>query len=190
MTETDAWEYLVWVDIETSGVDYPASKLLEVAAVVTSMTPEFREVGEPFNRVLELGDLQISQVDPHVLEMHSKNGLWHASQGSRLKRETMVREMKSWFDTTTEAIAGARFCWAGRSLHFDLQWIAGDSGANLESIREFDHRRFDVRPVMTVASMAGISFGVPEEIHRALPDVMGDIEMARALVKMISRDRS
>jgi oligoribonuclease (3'-5' exoribonuclease) len=178
-------EYLVWVDIETTGVNHRVDRLLEIGAVITTMSWEFRQVGEPFERVLGLGDHRLQLVDPKVIAMHSANGLWADAQKSRLEYGQALAAMQKWF--TEHAPEGATFYWAGRSLHFDLQWLLRGHHANLETERTFSHRRFDIRPILAFLTLSGVEFAMPEEKHRALPDVMADIELARTLIRALGR---
>lgn len=175
------FEYLVWVDVETTGLKQ-ADRLLEVAAVVTEMSPEFTQVGEPFHRVLGLGDLKLQDIDANVLSMHTANGLWQAAQKSRMSRDQAMSDLRRWFAFSPQEAA---FHWAGRNVYFDLQWLTGARGANLEQVREFSHRRFDVTPIKALMSLAGLSVPVEEDAHRALQDILGDIELARQIVRTL-----
>lgn len=180
---TNAFEYLVWVDVETTGLK-TTDRLLEIAAIVTSMDARFTEWGEPFQRVIALGDIKVQDVDPFVLEMHAKNGLWEAAKNSRLTRDAALRELYKWFAKLTEQdeLNGGTFYWAGRSLHFDLRWVT-ESG--LDGVQNFSHRRYDLTSIKAFLSVAGIEVAVPEENHRALDDVRGDIVVARQTVARV-----
>ena len=180
-------EYLVWVDIETSGVK-PHDQLLEIGAAITTFGPDFSVIGDPFARVVALGELQIRHVDRAVLTMHCVNGLWEASRKSTVGAPEALREMQLWF--RSNAPEGATFLWAGRSVHFDLNWLVDPEQPSLETERKFSHRRFDLRPIMAFLSLAGFEVPSAEENHRACQDVMGDIEMARDLARRLMAARS
>lgn len=182
---SDGYEYLVWVDVETTGIG-PAAKLLEVAAAVTALHPDFTLIDEPFHMVVQLDDTPIRTVDPPVIAMHAANGLWAEAQQSRYRHAAVLEQMQRWFRRLAAADAhDATFYWAGRSVHFDLRWVSGDNGADLETIKKFSHRRFDLTPIKQLLSLAGIELPAGEETHRALPDVLADIELARDIVRRL-----
>lgn len=68
---------LVFIDLETTGLDPETNVVLEVAAVITD--DALNEVAR-FERVTtEAKHFDLSKVDPYVLKMHVDNGLWNAS---------------------------------------------------------------------------------------------------------------
>ncbi len=175
-TESLFHEVLLWVDVETTGLDPQADHLLEVAAVLTTFDSDFTQIGLPFERVAALPDIPFAAINQTVLEMHVTSGLWEACRTSRATPQILRDELERWLRVTrnnADIAYDTPMHPAGRSVHFDLDWIP-DLG--------FHHRRFDLTPVKAYANLCGFSFGVPEDAHRALADVEADIELARRLV--------
>ena len=108
-----------WVDCETTGVDVEKDKVLELACVVT--TPDLVEIAE-FDVVIANGDM-IGEINPFVLDLHTRNGLWTeiANCGvSRLEAEEM-------FGNFLDTNLGGRkqLIQAGSGVsHFDSKFIA------------------------------------------------------------------
>jgi len=66
---------LMWLDVETTGLDASRHQLLEVAVIITDLTTPFVVEGTPLNFVMPLTESKLSTLDPFIIEMHSKNGL-------------------------------------------------------------------------------------------------------------------
>lgn len=68
---------LVWIDLETTGLDPRKELVLEVACVVTD--DALNEVAR-FQRVTNAAkSVRFADVDPYVINMHFENGLWRES---------------------------------------------------------------------------------------------------------------
>lgn len=69
---------MLWLDIETTGLDPAKDHILEIYANAGMGTDLFRE---DFNRVIKPEGLNMATVDPVVVKMHEDNGLWKACDG-------------------------------------------------------------------------------------------------------------
>lgn len=177
-------DYLLWADVETTGLDSAADQLLEVAFVVTHLDRELTQVGEPFSAVFQARDVDLLHLSPDVVEMHARSGLWRdvmkgGEPGPIWERFGFWRKRLQWH-------MGETFYLAGRSVHFDREWLyIWMPSGEYEALR-LSHRHFDLSSIKMFAGLAAFEFGVQEEAHRALPDVLGDIELARKLIKMLA----
>ena len=179
-------EVLLWVDVETTGLDPHADQLLEVAAVATTLDEKFDTLGEPFSRVVGLPrTLTFHRVAPEVIEMHAASRLWREALASKLSADQAAQAMYHWA-RSLELWNGPTVYFAGRSVHFDRRWIEAHLYEGLRFLN-ISHRHFDLTAIKAFATVAELSFSVPEEKHRALDDVLDDIELARSLVGMIRR---
>lgn len=70
---TETPEYLLWIDLETTGLDREACHILEVAAVLTDLN--FDVLGEYEALVAAPADA-VMKADSYAQEMHRKSGLW------------------------------------------------------------------------------------------------------------------
>lgn len=68
---------IVWIDTETTGLSARHERLLEVAAIATN--DDLVEVARYQAVTDQARGLDFTKVDPYVLEMHCKNGLWGES---------------------------------------------------------------------------------------------------------------
>lgn len=72
-----------WVDVETTGVDLVKDEILEIAVVVT--TSKLVEI-DAFEALIRHNSLP--ELNPFVLDMHTRNGLWAAiSEHGKLLKE-------------------------------------------------------------------------------------------------------
>ena len=69
-------EYIIWCDVETTGVVAFNDELLEIGALVTDMAGN--KVGEGFTQVVQVADMKatVDKCDDYVQNMHTKNGLF------------------------------------------------------------------------------------------------------------------
>lgn len=180
-------ELLLWLDVETTGLDPDQDCLLEVAAICTTFDPSFEPVGAEFHVVIKTPQLYVGQIDPKVLEMHVKNGLWEECSDSGLTEREAGEALRRWVINT---VPFQTKVWAaGRSVHFDLAWVELHLPVAWQTLEDrLHHRRFDLTPIKAYATMCDIGFGdVSDDAHRALTDVRADIELARRLVVNGSR---
>ena len=175
------YDALLWTDLETTGVE-PDARVIEIAMVPTTFDADFRPLSEPFHAVIHYGsDLRVADVDPFVLAMHAKNGLWEEASDASLTPAKMGNELRV-------AIANwdlkGEISLAGRSVHNDRRWLENFLSPSLFAELRLGHRHFDLTPVKKFAEMAGIEVDVEQtDEHRAIYDVLADIELARKLVK-------
>lgn len=165
---------LLWLDVETTGLEPPRDQLLEVAMVVT----EF-QVG--LDTRLSLVDAQVwithfnrqdwcLPIHEKVQEMHTANGLWEECFRSNLFLSEMTKAMETFlrrhFPTEKPSPAG-------RNVHFDLSFLP-EPLKNLFSYRRFDVTSF--APFMARVETNHLQ-------HRAMPDLLRDIELVNQFIK-------
>lgn len=161
---------LLWVDVETTGLDPEKDLLLEVALVSTNS--EMEEQGR-VSRVIHLpGDYALT---PKILEMHGGNGLLDECRASTAALEEVETELVEW--------VRRRFCWGrpmgGSNPWFDRRFLVRHM-PRLASL--FHYRSFDVN---TVSMLLGVPKGSAEVRHRAIDDIERDISFIRESLKKI-----
>lgn len=182
MTDSDRDERVVFLDLETTGLDPKKDYILEIAVVVARFTALDSAYVQP-----EPG-LELQQVinvpgaaafmDDFVRQMHTDNQLIYAVQTSnkscRSTEADVIVKLLEW------GFVPGKTTLAGSSVHFDRGFLR-ESMPNLE--RFFHHRLLDVSAFRALAerivapnidALLRTIFGRTE--HRALPDCMGSIE--------------
>jgi oligoribonuclease len=168
-------EYLVWVDVETSGLDANNDFLLEVAAIITNLDATV-EYGE-FHRTLYYGAPSASWIrdcsNTFVRDMHDKTGLWDRLPDGD-QAYVVDQDLLEFISTMVPEPRKARL--AGNSVRLDLNFIA----ANLPlSYAHLHYRSVDVSALAYVmADCWGVVDGYFEKkkSHAALDDIRESID--------------
>lgn len=172
---------LVWLDLETTGLDPAKGHILEIGVVVTDM--ELREVDRKAWVLPYVRESILTSMDDYVLNMHMANSLlkevWieptlHENTGdlqtrAARERKNIVRNIASWIRNTAgpDSSKSERYM-AGSSIHFDRSWLAYHYPAILE---EVSHRMVDVS-TFKVAFPGLLNQPIARDpAHRALADL-------------------
>jgi oligoribonuclease len=109
---------LVFLDLETTGLRPEKHFVLEVAAIITddelTEIVRFTAVANwVYSHQLAVGreaerenNAWYADVDPYVLEMHTKNGLWAASAASKIRRYDIDQMLAAVIDETVRNAGG------------------------------------------------------------------------------------
>ena len=149
-------EILLWVDVETTGIDLtPTNRLLEIAMVPTSLDSKFIELEEPFSEVIYHGkNITLSNVSPYVLSMHAKNGLWEASRSAN-EPSIVYMHLEQIIDEW--GLEDKTVYLAGRSVHFDRGWLEYSLPPHVCKALNLSHRHFDLSSIKTFAGVTGVT---------------------------------
>ncbi len=174
----------MWVDLETTGLDPSKDLILEVCMVLAKgdgLQPvsSFEEVVHAFvdlgGVVAELG------VDPVVVEMHTRSGLFTACKYLG-KGETLVRQrLAAWLDEVERhGVVLADTPLGGSSVGFDRSFL---SARWPEIEQRFHYRNVDISTVKEMARRwrpdVFESRPAPKARHRAYPDILDTLAEAR-----------
>lgn len=183
---------LLWLDMETLGLDPAKGQILEVAAVLTDM-----RANEEINRFSALLPLD-EKADVPVW-----NAITHGGPGGLLSLCAGISRPEQDQAQWTRALDALDLCLvtmvvgcerapilAGSSVHFDRRWI----DAYLPRLsKRLSYRHLDVRAVLMAHAAAGVDheLGQPkagklEAAHRAEADIDYSIEMYRRALSWIS----
>ena len=171
---------LIWLDIETTGLDPRQDVILEIAAFEADISKPF-EVLPLYERVLSFppATAAMAKVDPFVKEMHTKNGLWDACAASRLGSATVDKELETiLIMLQSETDPDNKPVLAGSSIHFDHSFLS----VHLPyTAARLSHRHYDVSAVKMFAQSLGMpKFPKGDAAHRAKDDVLVAIAHAKA----------
>jgi len=163
---------VVWVDVETTGLDPEEDFLLEVGITITSPGPVWAPIDSlsqvfPFNNTPGHDSVQVVQT------MHETNGLWEECRkwmdlpfDSRGVEQQFMRFVEE-HDALNSPMYGA-------TAHFDRAWLR----TNLPNFEiQFHYRNFDVSTLKAyaIAVRGDADWWMDREIHRALPDLQDSI---------------
>jgi oligoribonuclease len=171
---TDKPTKLIWLDIETTGLDPRHDLILEIAAFETDFDEPFAahkiyEAVLPFHGEVEL--------TPLVQDMHTKNGLLEVCR----TQSTALHAVED--DLMKLLPDGFEYVMAGSSVHFDHSFIH----AHMPAVSaRFSHRHYDVSAVKLFAQSLGMPKFPKAEAHRAAADVLESIEHAKKVAEWFS----
>lgn len=163
---------LVWVDVETTGLDPAKIHLLELGMVVTQ-GPRL-EIVDAYSWVIQAPPDAFEGAHEKVITMHSNNGLMAECYGKdAFPLAFAQRDALGWL--AKHRAEKSAMC--GSSVHFDRSVLKVHM-AELES--KFHYRNLDASSLKIMAELNGAK--LPErssETHRALADCFASIELAK-----------
>ena len=167
-------EFIMWFDVETTGLDSHSDALLEVAAIITDMQGHI--VSTPFSVVLYHRDVSrvVALCDPVVVGLHEKSGLfaemWNAPQDNSVSGvNTMLAQwLDRYIDDDDVVYMG------GNSLGLDREFAK----MYLPDVcSRLSHRNVDMTSVSLFLTRNGHApFFVKKRCHRALFDIMDSLD--------------
>lgn len=179
---------LVWLDLETTGLNPAEGIILEYGIIITDL--ELNEKARkswvlPWDRATLLENL----TDDYVLNMHMANGLFKESHSMASSpslaispkdlRSRINREVRDFISRTLPGVPARTTHLAGSSIHFDRSWIAHHNPKLLELV---SHRMLDVS-----SSLVAFPELFPKDpnakptAHRAIADLEASIAMHRTM---------
>ncbi len=174
-------EKMVWIDLETSGLDPEDCFILEVACIVTDN--DLKPLGG-MQAVIQRSQGQIDGMNEWCRVQHTESGLAKVCvESTRILFDVEVEIVK--LLETLEAV-NAPLC--GSSAHFDRGFIKQRMPKLFEKLH---YRNFDVSTVKQVWErwLPHVNMQIPEkrELHRGLPDLEDSIALARVYRESLIR---
>lgn len=178
----DSDSRMLWVDVETSGLDPMQDEILEVGFMMTDELGNYIDHVEVLmiQRIVDYQRLRdtCSEV---VRNMHDKSGLWEDIQNSTAT-DTFVNDSHIELRKFLNENVKGKLPLAGSSVHFDRRWLE----LWLPYVSNYiTHRNIDASTLREIASM--ISPQLVSNVnklptlgaHRAIPDIIDSIELYR-----------
>jgi oligoribonuclease len=172
---------LIWLDLETTGLDPNKNTILEVAAFEADLKDPFT-----LTPLVEMSlwwppDL-VPQLDQFVQTMHTKNALFvdcsHSKAGLFDAEEALLAKIPAADNYEDAPVL------AGSSIHFDAAFIKMYMP---RLAARFHHRHYDVSAVKLFAESLGMPKIPRGEAHRAAADVMESVEHAKKCAEWLSQ---
>jgi len=169
-------DYLIWMDLEMSGLDAERERILEIATIITDK--ELLVVAEGEEIVVHQPDELLAAMDDWNREHHGASGLTDRVKASTVTEAEAEARVVAFIDQHVPATE--RPVLAGNSIHQDRRFIRRYLPA-LD--RRLHYRMVDVSTVKELARRwyPSIFDHRPNkrETHRALDDIRESIEELR-----------
>ncbi|KAJ3277360.1 Oligoribonuclease, mitochondrial [Borealophlyctis nickersoniae] len=144
---------LVWIDIETTGLDVQKNSIMEVACIITD--GQLDKVVRGPNLIINLPDEKLLKMDEWSWKQHGKSGLTQLCREKGAVKIDKAEELLLKFvkDYVPERKVGIL---AGSSVHFDKEFI------RKEMPKVYDHLHYRIVDVSTIGEL----------VRRWYPDVL------------------
>ncbi|KAH7339961.1 ribonuclease H-like domain-containing protein [Rhizoctonia solani] len=179
---------LVWVDLETTGLDAKQNRILEIAVLITNGNLDIVDE-EGCHFIVKSGPEALKEMDEWCLNQHTKTGLVKSSQESTHTPAevagAVLEYIKRWVPKPRTAVL------AGSSVHFDATFLRAtgpdvieNGGSQIWNIIS-DHLHYRIVDVSTLKEICRRWYpSVTEQWgklnpqrsnHRALDDIRSSI---------------
>ena len=170
---------LLWLDLETTGLNPQLHSILEAAAVVTDN--DLNILGS-MSAVIHQPDDALDLMNKWCTTTHTESGLVAEVKAS----ETSLDQAEMAILALLEAHDAIGCVMAGSSITFDRTYV----NLHMETLAPSLHyRNLDVRPLVELAGRwypeCGVKEVMPEVPHRAMPDILASIKTLSQIKKTL-----
>jgi oligoribonuclease len=165
-------DVLVWIDCEMTGLSLTADVLVEIACVVTDS--DLNVLDDGIDLVMGAPEAALAQMDPFVVDMHTKSGLLQEIKSATLTVPEAEEQVLAYLRTHVPERRKAPLC--GNSIATDRSFIARDMTALDDHLH---YRMVDVSSIKELARRwyprAYFQAPAKDGGHRALADILESI---------------
>lgn len=163
--------YLLWIDLETTGLDFIEHEILEVSATLVPFETPFYALAPWVDVVVRRR--MWNGLSEDVISMHAKSGL---IGDCFISERTLSFAEKSVRDLIPEDAKPGTILLAGSTVFFDLGFVRKNFPTTIAPL--LHHRVYDVSAVRNFA----YSLGMPEDVKEEAPHrARKDLERSMAL---------
>ena len=173
---------ILWVDLETTGLDENESVILEVAAMVT--TGDLKEISR-YQAVVHQLEPSMRAMNQYVRDMHTSSGLLNEVRASLKSEGEVEKEFRAYI---LDEFGGDKPVVAGSSVHFDKRFLK----KHMPTVEALCHYRIiDVSSFKETFRLVH-GFELPKNFisaHRGLDDIQASINEFRQYLNFIQVPR-
>jgi oligoribonuclease len=164
---------LVWMDLEMTGLDHTSDVIVEIATLITD--DDLNIVAEGPDLVVQASEESLANMDPFVVNMHTKSGLLDQIKAATMTLEEAGAQTLAFIKEHVPEERSVPLC--GNSIGTDRRFLA----AYLPEIEEYLHyRSIDVSSVKELVKRwyPGVDGNRPrgQGSHRALDDIRESVK--------------
>lgn len=178
-TDREATPELVWIDLETGGLDPTVDPIYEVGVMVTDMLGRIVPGGVYHSYVMNMAPEEPNEI---VLNMHNESGLWADLRETRLgeqqpPKRVLDTKLQWWLNSHLD---GHKAELAGSSVHFDREFLKRHLPLTHGVLH---YRNVEISGVGIMAQRLAKYKPVESgwKVHRSLPDLIDSIEYYKTL---------
>ena len=164
---------LIWVDMEMTGLNPDADRVIEIATIVTSLELDILAEGPVI--AIHQSDEVLAQMDEWNTRTHTNSGLVDRVKASDFNEASAAQEILCFLD---EWVTPNRSPMCGNSICQDRRFMA----RHLPSLETFFHyRNLDVTTLKLLANYwrPELAPAPKRNVHEALADIRESIEELR-----------
>jgi len=172
---------IVWIDTETTGLDYKKEALLEIAVVITDS--DLTEIAR-YESIIKTPKRKLRRMGEYVLNMHTKTGLLAELPSATKTQKQVEEEILTFLDRWGLM---QKLMLGGNSVHFDRRMLETRMP---KLMSRFTHQNLDVSSIGIVVKrwaphvyefIKSTPNPTNENVrpHRALSDILDCIESLR-----------